>query len=180
MAMMKRANELDPLSSVISNNVSQTYQIQDNADASIENSLKTIELDPNFGAAYSQLGLSYSKKGRNAEAIAAAEKAAELTKRSNDSLGYLGYVYAATGKRTEAIAIIRELEDKYARKEATGLDITAVYAGLDEKDKAFEWLEKDFQVRTGKLGVIRWMVPYEPLRDDTRYKDLLKRMGLPE
>ncbi len=178
--MIKRAHELDPLSSVISANVSELYQLQNNYDASIETSLKIIELDPNFGAAYEDLGISYVIKGRNAEAIAAVEKSAELTKRAGVTLGRMGYVYAAAGKRAEAIAVINELEDKYARKEAIGLDVAAVYAGLGEKDKAFEWLEKDFQTRTGKLGAIRWLTPFETLRDDPRFKDLLKRMNLPE
>jgi len=178
MAMMKRAQELDPLSSIISVNVSQTYQIQNNTDASIENSLKIIELDPNYSGAYEYLALSYVKKGRNAEAIAAAEKAAELTNRASVVLGDLGYVYAATGKRTEALTVIKELENKYARKEALGQHIAAVYSGLGEKDKAFEWLEKDYRDRNGRLGVTRWMVPYESLRDDPRCKNLLKQMGL--
>src|SRR4029453_6945203 len=53
------------------------------------NSLKIIELDPNFGPAYQYLGLSYLKKGRNAEASAAVKKAGELTKRSGVTLGDL-------------------------------------------------------------------------------------------
>ncbi len=161
-------------------NVSTTYQVQNNHDASIENSLKIIELDPNYGPAYQYLALSYLKKGRNAEAIAALEKAAELTNRASFILGSLGYVYAAAGKRTEALALLKELEDKYARKEANGQYISAVYAGLGEKDKAFEWLEKDFQARNGKLMEIRWKIQFEPLHDDPRFKDLLKRMNLPE
>ncbi|MGI8639233.1 MAG: TPR end-of-group domain-containing protein, partial [Pyrinomonadaceae bacterium] len=91
-----------------------------------------------------------------------------------------GYVSAATGKRAEAIAVVEELEDKYAQKEAAGLYVAAVYAGLGEKDKAFKGLEKDFQNRSGNLATIRWQIPYEPLRDDPRFKDLLKRMNLPE
>ena len=55
--------------------------------------------------------------------------------------------------------------------------MAAVYAGLGEKDKAFEWLEKDFQTK-GEVSNIRWGIPFESLRDDPRYKDLLKRMGL--
>ena len=66
----------------------------------------------------------------------------------------MGYVYAAAGKRAEAIAVIKELEDKYARKEAIGWDVAAVYAGLGEKDKAFEWLEKDFQTRNHRLASV--------------------------
>jgi serine/threonine protein kinase/Flp pilus assembly protein TadD len=179
-ATIKRAQELDPLSSVIAVNVSRMYQLQNNHDASIENSLKLIELDPNFGPAYEYLSLSYLKRGRNAEAIAAAEKAAALTNRAGITLGDLGYVYATTGKRSEALAVIKELEAKYARKEAIGQYIAAVYASLGDKDKAFEWLEKDFQARNGKLVEVRWQLQSEALRDDPRYKDLLKRMGLPE
>ena len=179
-AMIKRAQELDPLSSVISVNVSRLFQLQNNHDASIENSLKLIELDPNFGPAYEYLALSYLKKGRNAEAIAAAEKAADLTKRASITLGDLGYVYAATGKRAEAVSVIKELEAKYARKEAIGQYLSAVYAALGDKDKAFEWLDKDFQARNGKLVEVRWQLQSEALRDDPRYKDLLRRINLPE
>ena len=178
-AMIKRAQELDPLSSIIGVNVSRMYGLQKNYDASIENSLKQIELDPNFGPAYQYLALSYLKRGRNAEAIAAAEKAVDLSNRSGISLGDLGYVYASVGKRAEAIEKIKELEAKYTRKEAIGQYFAAVYVGLGDKDKAFEWLEKDFQARNAKLTEIRWQLQFESLRDDPRFKDLLKRMGLP-
>jgi serine/threonine protein kinase/Tfp pilus assembly protein PilF len=178
--MIKRAQELDPLSSVIAVNVSRIYQLQDNHEASIDNSLKLIELDPNFGPAYEYVALSYLKQGRNAEAIAASTKAVELSNRSSIALGDLGYVYAKTGRSTEALTVIKELEDKYTQKEASGQHIAAVYAGFGNKDKAFEWLEKDFQSRNGRLMEIRWQLPYESLRDDPRYKDLLRRMGLPE
>jgi len=179
-AMIKRAQELDPLSSVIAVNVTRMYQLQNNHEASIENSLKLIELDPNFGPAYEYLSQSYLKLGRNAEAIAAAEKAVELSNRSSISVGDLGFVYASTKKPAEAMQLIRELEEKYARKEAIGQYIAPIYVGLGDKDKAFEWLEKDFQSRNGKLVEIRWQLQFEPLRDDPRYKDLIKGMGLPK
>jgi len=177
--LINRAHELDPLSSVISVNVSRMYQIQNNHQASVENSLKTIELDPSFGPAYQYLGLSYLKQGRSAEAIAALKKAVELSGESSITLGDLGYAYAATGKRTEALTLIRRLEDNYARKQAIGQYIATVFAGLGDKDKAFEWLERDFQARDGKLPEIRWQLQFDSLRDDARYKDLLKRMNLP-
>jgi TolB-like protein/tetratricopeptide (TPR) repeat protein len=179
-AVIKRAQELDPLSSVIAVNVTRMYQLQNNHEASIQMSLKIIELDPNFGPAYQYLGLSYLRLGRNGEAIAALEKAVELTNRSGITLGDLGYVYAVTGGRTQALAAIKELETKYAQNEAIGQYIAAVYTGLGDKDKAFEWLENDFQVRNGKLAEIRWQLQFDTLRDDPRYKDLLKRMNLPE
>lgn len=179
-AMIKRAQELDPLSSVIAVNITRLYQLQNNHEASIDNSLKIIELDPNFGPAHQYLGLSYLKLGRNAEAITEMEAAVELSNRSGISLGDLGYVYASTGKKAEALNVIKELEGKYERKEAIGQYIAAVYAGLEEKDRAFEWLEKDFEARNGKLAEIRWQLQFEALRDDPRYRDLLNRTGLPE
>jgi tetratricopeptide (TPR) repeat protein len=177
--MIKRAYELDPLSSVIGINVSRMYQWQSDQNASIENTRKVIELDPNFSLAYVTLGHSYLKQGRNAEAITNLEKAVELSDRASGNLSDLGYGYGVTGKRTEAITVVKELEQKYARKESLGLYVAGVYAGLGEKDKAFEWLEKGFQTKEN-LGLIRWRIPFESLRDDPRYKDLLKRMGLPE
>ncbi len=77
------------------------------------------------------------------------------------------------------MAIVKELEEKYSRKESNGQNVAAVYAGLGEEDKAFEWLEKDFQTK-GDSRFIRWDIPYETLRDDPRFKDLLKRMNLPQ
>ena len=178
-AIIKRAQEIDPLSSVIGVNVSRMYQLQNNHEASIQNALKIIELDPNFGPAYQYLGLSYLRLGRNADAIASSEKAVELTNRAGITLGDLGYVYAATGRRSEAVNVIKELEAKYARKEAIGQYIAAVYVGLGDYDKAFEWLEKDLEARNWKVVEIRWQLQFDALRDDPRFKNLLRRMGSP-
>jgi eukaryotic-like serine/threonine-protein kinase len=177
--MIRRGHDIDPLSSIIGMNNSAIYQIQNNHKASIENAREIIALDPNFPPAYQYLGLSVLKEGRQAEAIANFEKAVELSNRAGDALLFLGYGYAVTGRRNEALTIVKELEEKYAKKESSALSIAAVYAGLGDKDKAFEWLEKEFQAK-GDLGNIRWDIPYESLRDDPRYKDLLKWMGLPE
>lgn len=177
--MIKRAKELDPLSGIIGINISEMYQIQNNHQASIENSLKLIELDPNFPLAYTYLGLSYLKLGRNAEAIANIEKAVELSNRDGNILPDLGYAYAVTGKRSDAIAIAKELEGKYAKKEENGMNVAEVYVGLGDKDKAFEWLERDVQKKEN-MADIRFYTVFESIRDDPRYKDILKQMGLPE
>lgn len=177
--MIKRANELDPLSSVISINISEMYNWQNDHNASIQNSLKIIELDPNYADAYRSLGISYLKLGRHGEAIENLQKAVELSGRAAFVLSDLGYGYGVSGKRMEAYAVAKELEEKYARREASGQFIAGVYAGLGENDKAFEWLERDFQNKAA-LTEIRWAIPFEPLRGDPRFKDLLKRMNLPE
>jgi len=178
--IITRAAELDPLSPSIQANISMMYQLQNKHDESIRNSLKIVELNPNYGRGYEYLGLSYFKVGRKEEAVSTLEKAVELTNRQNIVLSELGYVYAQVGKRTEALVVAKELEDKFARDAATGHDVAAVYSGLGEKDKAFEWLEKSFQTRDSQLNTFRWEMQFESLANDPRFKDLLKRMGLPE
>ncbi len=177
--MIKRGHELDPLSSIIGANVAEIYRFQKNHQAAIETGLKIIEFDPNFTYAYINLGLSMLEVGRTSEAIANLEKAVDLSNRDSFALSNLGYGYAVAGKRMEAAAIARELEEKYARKEAVAALIAGVYAGIRDKDKAFEWLERAFQNKDD-FGFFRWRVHFESLREDPRFTGLLKRMGLPE
>ena len=127
-----------------------------------------VELDPNYWQGHSWLALAYLAQGRNAEALAEAQKGVELSNRTIESTNFLGYVKAVTGKRDEATSIIKELEERYAKHEALGQNIAAVYAGLGEKDAAFAWLEKDFETRSGILSNIRWYPTFEPLRQDSR------------
>jgi TolB-like protein/lipoprotein NlpI len=178
--VIRRAAELDPLSGAIGNNVAMIYQVENNDEASIKTSLRVIELYPNYGRAYEYLGLSYLRMGRKDDAVATMEKAVELSKRQNVILSELGYVYARAGKRKEAMSLAEELQGKYSRNEAAGHEVAAIYSGLGEKDKAFEWLEKDFENRDSRLPSFRWEMQFEPLRDDPRFKDLVRRIGLPE
>ncbi|MBX3295185.1 MAG: tetratricopeptide repeat protein [Acidobacteria bacterium] len=177
---IEKAQELDPLSSVIGNNAAQSYMIRKDFTKMNESALKLIELYPDYNFAYQLLGESYLKLGRETEALANLQKSAEMSNRASSNLSFLGHGYAVAGKRSEAIAIIKELEERFAGNESSGRNIAAIYAGLGEKDKAFEWLEKDFQSRSGELAFIRWYMQFESLRGDPRYAELLKRMGLPD
>lgn len=77
--------------------------------------------------------------------------------------------------------MIKILEERFAKGvENAATDIAFVYVELGDKEKTFEWLEKAFQVRGAKLPWFRLGPTFDPIRNDPRYKDLLKRMGLPE
>lgn len=178
-AMIRRAYELDPVSSVISVNITRMLQIQKRDEEAIRHTLKLIELDPNFPAAYQYIALSYIRLGRIAEAIASAERSVEMSNRSGSSLGDLGYVYALAGRKDDAKAVVKELESKYSRREAKPLFIAVTYAGLGEKDTMLEWLEKGLEERSGQLAEIRWQMPFDNYRNEPRFKDLLRGMNLP-
>jgi tetratricopeptide (TPR) repeat protein len=92
--------------------------------------------------------------------------------------GPLGQCYALAGRRAEAQAILKELEEKYAKREALATSVAAVYAGLGDRDQAFAWLEKGFQAHSGEMVRISFDQPYELLKDDPRFTDLLRRIAL--
>jgi TolB-like protein/Tfp pilus assembly protein PilF len=168
MAEIKRAHELDPLSPIIATTLTYVYLAEGDVNSSVAQCKRVIDFDPNFPRAHEYLGLGYLKQGLHSEAIGELQKAVELS-RERRQLRDLGYGYAISGKRAEALAVLKELEGKYQKREATGQDLAAVYAGLGDKDQAFVWLEKDFQARSGLLAWIRWTTPFDSLRSDPRH-----------
>jgi serine/threonine-protein kinase len=175
---LKRAQELDPLSPIITVGVALVYLSKHDSNSAIEQCQRVIELDSSIHGAHHNLGFAYLQQHRYEEAIAELQKAVELSGRLSLNLASLGYCYALAGKRAEALAIIKELEERYARGQSTGLQLATVYAGLSDKDHAFAWLEKDFQQHTSGLLWIESWVPFEDLHSDSRYTDLVRRMGL--
>jgi len=174
---MKRAQKLDPLSPIIGSTLAMVYLLKNKPDLALEQCKRVIELEPNFPSAHLYLGWSYSKLGRHEEGIAELEKAVEFSGRAGFYLADLGYLYAVTGRRKEALAILKELQEKNAKSEASFESVAAVYAGLEERDQMFAWLEKGFQARDDLTSVL-WWFDYDDLRNDPRYADLVRRMGL--
>jgi len=178
MAEIKHARELDPLSPIISENVTASYLQKGDLDAAIEQARKIIELDPNYPGGHQKLGVVYLRQQRYPEAIVEFQKAVDMSGRASNQLSSLGYGYAVAGKRAEALAIEKELEEKYAKREASAFNVASVYASLGDKDQAFAWLEKAFQIRS---SLLRWITVdpfFDSLRSDSRYADLLRRVGL--
>jgi len=90
----------------------------------------------------------------------------------------LGHVYGRLGRRSEAEAIIKELEKRYTDKEADGRDLVIVYTGLDDKERAFTWLERAFADHSVFLAFLKLEPLMERLHSDARWNDLERRVGL--
>jgi tetratricopeptide (TPR) repeat protein len=177
LAEIKRALELDPLSPILEVNIGEAYVRKGDLDSAMEHGKRLVQLDPNFPLAHQIYGLMYLKQRRYVQAIAEFQQNV-TNDRSANSLSYLGYAYAMAGRRDEAVAVLKELEGMYNNRESLAQYQAAVYAGLGDKDQAFAWLEKAFQVRNGTLVFLVTDLTYDPLRGDPRYADLLRRMGL--
>jgi len=176
---INEAQRLDPMSSVIGQNVAELDIIKNDLDASIEKSKSIINLDPNFPGAHNELGWAYLKQKHLDDAIAEFQKAVELSGRTSRYLGDLGYGYAVAEKRADAQTVTKELEAKYAAGNSRGQFVAAVYAGLNDRDQVFAWLEKDLNLHCGiRLPYARWWFTFDDVRSDPRYSSLILRMGL--
>ena len=172
------AQSLAPLDLQINLNLAVFYNAAGQYDRTFEQARKTIELDQNYWFSHVLLGLAYERKGMFPEAIAAIEKAHSLD--SNPAIrGYLGYVYAVAGKRAEAQRMLDELKELSKRQHVPAFNVAFIYAGLNDKNQAFEWLNKAYEERSG-LALIKVETTFDNLRGDPRFKEMLKRLNLPE
>ena len=177
LAEIKRGLELDPLSPVLELNIGLAYVRKGDFDSAMEHAKRLAQLDPNFPLAQQNYGVVYLRQLRYADAIASFQQNVAKD-RTAYSLSFLGYAYGIAGKRDEALAVLKELEDKYNKRESIAQYVAAVYAGLGDKDQAFAWLEKGLQARNATMTFVVHDLTYDPLRSDPRYDDLVRRMGL--
>jgi len=148
-----------------------------NLDKAEENSRMQLESDPNNAGVHFVLGLVYELKGMYREAIAEHEKAWQ-SGGNLDQLGHLGHAYAKAGERAKAYEIIEQL--KRAKKGYLhAYEIAFIYAALEEKEWAFEWLDKAYQQRDRGLMYLKVDHCLDPLRFDPRFQDLLRRVNFP-
>jgi serine/threonine-protein kinase len=179
-AEIRRAEELDPLNPVISMDVGLTcyYAAGDNEKA-IDQYRKVLELHPGFGLTYLYLGLAHLGRSDFAEAFPVLETVKRLAPGEPDSIALLGYAYALTGKRRAAEEALKELKALANERYVSAFPIAWVYMGLGDKDRAFEWLEKAYEERAGRLVHLKVLRAFDPLRSDARFEDLMRRLKFP-
>jgi tetratricopeptide (TPR) repeat protein len=95
-------------------------------------------------------------------------------------LGLLGYGYAVTGRRVDAFKVLESLDELEKHRYVSRAARVYVYAGLGDKDKAFEWLEKAYQERSDALVWFRKEPESQSLRSDPRFAALMRKIGFTE
>ena len=168
----KRALELDQLGLNINVHLGWHYLYARQYDQAIEQFHKTLEMDPNYGIAHWYLGLSYEQKKMYQEAAAELSKANELLKGNALLEGDLGHLYAVSGRKDEAQKVIDELQQTSQQQHDWPYCIALIYAGLGEKDRALEWLQKAYEDRSDWLIYLRVEPRLDSLRSDPRFEKL--------
>jgi tetratricopeptide (TPR) repeat protein len=178
VSWIKRSEELDPLSPLISANVGQILYYARRYDEAIIQCEKALELDPNYAMAHIHLGQAFIQKGRYPEAIKELQTAIAGSDQNPEVIAILGYAYAAAGQRHEAEKVIQQLTALSHHRYIPSYSVAVIYAQLGRKDEAFAWLEKSYEDHAPHLLSLRVEPTLDSLRSDPRYGRLLQRVGL--
>jgi len=180
VAEVRKAEELDPLSMIVLTNVGWTLYYARRLPEAVEEYRKALSLDPSYVQAHWRLGDAYLRLGRFEDATREAETAVALSRRSPSSLAWLAQAYGGSGRRAEAKALLDELLALSAHRYVSPASIAGIYLTLGDSAHGFDWMEKAFAERSNGIAYLAIDPIYEPWRGDPRYRDLMRRAGLPE
>jgi TolB-like protein/Flp pilus assembly protein TadD len=178
--MMQTAVKLDPLSQNFSNNLANMCSYSGQVERAIEQRKEALKLDPSHLDTLSDLARDYLIMSRYADAEKSIEEALNHHGRTPSLVASLARTYALWGRKSEAEKLLRELQDRDRDEYILPSDFARVYAALGNKDETLTWLEKAYQERESHMIVIRVSPWWDSLRSDTRFEDLVQRMGFPE
>ena len=178
VAELERAVALEPLSMINNSVLVSTYIYARNYDKALAQARGAFDLDPTFPLARHWLGFALVANGKYDEAISVTRQVSPDSPFGWMSVVVLAHAYAKQGKKAEAEQQILLLRDLAKTRYVRPYYLASIYATLGERDKAFAELEKSFAERDCYLGRIAVDPFMDPLRDDPRFKSLIKRMNL--
>jgi TolB-like protein len=184
IAEMKKALELDPLSSPLNNYMGVTYLLAGDYQKSVQQLQHTIDLDPTFPLAHDVLGPALIEMGKYEQAIAEMQRSALLSGVSPDEASTVTAEWLTAFRRGGPNGYWQKnLQVTLWAQEHGGtgtLALAGAYARVGNKEKSLEWLQKAYEERNGNLTLMNSEPDYKSLHGDPRFADLLKRMGLPQ
>ena len=178
-----KAHNLDPLSLIINNALGENLLFASRFDDAEIQFKKTLELDPEFRSAIWNLGFVYLFEGNFKKAL---DLFNEARKQCGDDLkGFkgqapIGFAYALMGDIKAAEECLNKIKE---REEANpdiplNLDYALVYKGLKDYDKVFYYLERAAEERNGGILFIGKNPGWKDIHSDSRFKAIMKRVGL--
>ncbi len=174
----KRALEIEPLSPLFNCYFGATYYYKGDLVRSVELLQQAVDLEPGYSITYHFLGMAYERRKMYAEAISTYQRGISRAEPNPKLIASLAHAYAMSGDRDKAFRTLDELRELSKKRYFSPLAFAVVYAGLDEKDEMFAWLEKAYQARPADMLWLSVDPIFEFVHDDPRFKDLVKRIGV--
>jgi serine/threonine-protein kinase len=175
---MARAQELDPLAQGIATGVGLSYYYARRYDDAITAFNKALEINPRFALALLDRGDAQVQKRQFAQAFASFDEALAISPKDAVGIGQRGHAYAVAGRRQEALASIAQLEKLAEERFVSPYAFALIYAGLRDANSALNWLEKGFNERVGHMVWLKVDPAFDPIRQESRFRALMSRMGL--
>jgi TolB-like protein/DNA-binding winged helix-turn-helix (wHTH) protein/Tfp pilus assembly protein PilF len=175
----RRALQLDPLNLMISTWLGLRYYLAHDYSHAIEQNRGSVELDPNFAAAHLVLGEDYIQAGLHGEAVAELKRAANLSGDSPLYTAQVGVAFAVAGRNRDALRMARELEIMSRTRYVSPYGLAQIYSALNKKNDTFKWLQTAYDDHAVWMGYLAVDPIFDRYRSDERFKDLLRRVGLP-
>ncbi|HEU5459795.1 MAG TPA: tetratricopeptide repeat protein, partial [Pyrinomonadaceae bacterium] len=124
------------------------------------------------------LGLVLEEEGKLEEAIAEFKFALRFLPDNVAALTALGHAQAVAGKKSDAEKVINRLQELSKQQYVSPYQTAVVYAGLDERKLALDWLEKSREERFNWLPFVQVDPVFKNLRSEARFLELSKSLGL--
>jgi pentatricopeptide repeat protein len=147
-------------------------------DEAIREARGAVAVRPNNASAFQELGFVLLGKDLNAEAIPVLERAVALSNGSPASEGVLVRAYARAGRREDALRLLAEMKKKREAGYFPAAAFVNAYLGLGDKEQAFVWLEEAYKEQSNILQFVKTHPFFDPIRNDPRFVDLERRIGL--
>jgi uncharacterized protein (TIGR02996 family) len=177
LAWARRGRALDPLGNAGETIAWVLFQAR-RYDDSIREMRSVLAVHPDDAVAHLTLAFPMIAKGQAEEAIPDLEKTAVMMHRNPGSLELLATAHAHAGHRAEALRLLRELKQRRESGYVQATSFINPYLGLGNYDEAFVWFDRAYQERSGILQWVKVHPFFDPVRDDPRFKDLVRRVGL--
>ncbi len=174
----RKARDLDPLSKIISSIEGFIDFFARDHSNGIKKCKKVLELDPTFIPARMYLGWNYEQEGMYENAIEELDNVIKISSGNIMAITALGRAYASSGRNAKARELLDDLLYRSNQNFVPPYFIAVLHIALDEKDMAFEWLEKAFEERNYWLSYFKVHPWVDKIRGDARFENLLQRIGL--
>lgn len=177
LAESRRLLELDPLSPASRNHLGWHYLYAHQFDQAIEQYKLVLQLDPNFAEAHRQLAEAYAERGRLDDAVSETLKRWELIGRG-DEIPALRLAYTKSGWKGFWEKRLQLTMERGKNSYMSAGGTAAIYAALKQTGQSLDWLEKAYREHDMDLVYLNVDHTFDNVRSESRFLELLKRMGL--
>jgi len=176
LEMMRNAQRLDPLSSVVNNSLGDVYYFRREYDEAVRQYEKTLELDPNFGKTYVSLGFTYLAQGKPPAARKAFEKARDIPSEATPVM--IALAGSLSENTQPARAFLANMEEAVDTQYVFACQIAMLHMTLDSRERALDWLERAYRQRASSVTFLNVNPFFDGIRDEPRFQALLEKMNL--